>query len=689
MLKTALLQLYHPNSSQHTGQALVNLPFIDNQTLSVLVTVDSNSESSQEFVKNLLALIRELSLELEIKTSNQPLEKLLGELNNRLPRLPKASHFLTQLNCALVWTNPPEINFTACGRIKIFLIKETNIKEINLEKADNQIFQQILQGELQENDSLLFSTHSLMDYVSQEKIKKTITTLPLTSALAYLENILSKAPQKSCFWALAIKASDHEVNSPSISPEVAKVINQQAPSSLAKLIDTKKNTATILDSPTFAEFSKDQVEKIWSKIKKYQPQDLGQSILQGLKDYGLILIKVFKFLIQLIKIKNWQQLSNQIKIGWQKTINSWQNLNRRQKIIMIILVIILTALTQNLKWQTKLLNNNQIGVQWEQLAQELTTKLAKAEAALIYNGKTEAIEIVKQLENLNLPPNPPLAWQNKFNELKNSLDTLKGKLLNINQTKETVWLDLQSLKQPLTPARLIAAGDERVYLITQEKQMYIFDTENGEKKPPKLSENFPFLPTLTTPISRNKSFIGITNDKKSYNINDFSFEALSWKPSRLAQPTALAYYNNRLYLTDSNNNLLRYTLNGKSLIEETSWLKTPLTQGLKDFGVDGDLYLINNQGGLEKYNRGQKMNWQTDPIDLPLTSARLWVSQTANRLYLFDAAAARLAIFEKTGRLVSQLTSDLFSQTLDWTILEKNKLLLISTKDKIYSWPLP
>ncbi|MCX6785005.1 MAG: hypothetical protein NTV81_03705 [Candidatus Komeilibacteria bacterium] len=688
MLKTASLQLYNSHYSQHTGSTLINLPFVDNQTLSALVTVDSNSESSQEFVQNFLQLLKELSLELEIKTSNQPLEKLLGELNARVPRLPKASHFLTQLNCALAWQNQPEVHFTACGHIKIFLIKEAVIKEVHLEKTEGQIFQQILQGELQENDSLLFTTYSLIDYVSQEKIKKTITTLPLTGAMAYLENILSKAPQKSCFWALAIKATDHEVNTPSISASVPKIVSQQAPSSIEKLLSTKKNTADILISPTFAEFSKEQAGRVFEKINKHYWPTLWRLFKEGSHNYGIILWQGLKLIIKLLNPKNWSEFNQQWKKFWHEAIGHWQKLSHLQKIAVFVLVIILSVFIQNVKWQARFLTVNKNSGQWAERAQDLETRLAKIEAALIYNDKKQAIDLLAGATS-TLDQAVPAQWQAKFNQLKQNIESLQSRIWKINSVKESVWLDLQSLKQPLTPSRLIAASDQRVYLIAKEKQMYIFDTENGEQKPPKLSENFPFLPELTTPISKTKSFIGITNDKKGYLVNDYSFQIMNWPTTQLGSPQALAYYNNRIYVADNTNKIFRYSLNGKNVTEETSWLKTPLTNGVKEFGVDGDLYLLDNQGNLIKYNRGQKANWNPDPLDLPLTNAELWVGQNSSRLYLFDSTAGRLIVLEKSGQLIGQITNPLLTSALDWTILEKNNLLLITTKDKIYSLQLP
>lgn len=697
MLKTAALQLYHPHSSQNTGDILINLPFVDNQTLSALITVDTNSESSQEFVTAFLQLLKELSLELEIKTSNQPLEKLLGELNARLPRLPKASHFLTQLNCTLVWQNQPEVHFTACGRIKIFLIKETTIKEIHLEKSEGsprlgeagQVFQQILQGNLQEKDSLLFTSYSLLDYVSQDKIKKTIITLPLTGAMAYLENILSKAPQKSCFWALAIKASEKEVTSPSISPAVPKISSQQAPSSLDRLLSTKKSTAAILDSPTFAEFAKEQVNRFLTKINGKIIPKLWTLFKVGSKDYGLILFQGLKFIIKLVNYRNWPRLKGQWKKFWQETISHWQKLNRLQKITLLLIVIILSILTQSVKWQTKFLVVNQGNGQWEQTIANVEATLGKIQAALIYNDKKAVIDLLANIDPA-WQNTPPLALQNKVNQLKEQVTTIQNKIWKVNPVKESVWLDLQTLKQPLTPLRLIASSDSRVYLIAKEKQLYIFDTNaNGEQLPPKLSENFPLLPEFTAPIIATKSFIGITNDKKGYLVNDQSFKALNWSTNLLNQPQALTYYGNRIYVADNNRKIIRYSINGENLTEETSWLKTSTADDIKDLGVDGDLYLLTKSGLLEKYNRGQKINWATEPIDIALTNARLWVSQTSNQLYLFDQTNGRLITFEKNGQLVGQVTNPLLTQALDWTILEKNKLLLITTADKIYSLRLP
>ncbi len=164
----------------------------------------------------------------------------------------------------------------------------------------------------------------------------------------------------------------------------------------------------------------------------------------------------------------------------------------------------------------------------------------------------------------------------------------------------------------------------------------------------------------------------------------------------------MEFYNGNLYLLDTNSSeVWRYRSSGDAYNNPA---EPYFTEGTKvnissviDSAIDGTVWLLNPNGTVLKYFNGAQESFALDVIDPPIGNAvTLWANEAEGadgRLFLGDAATDRILVFDKVGKLLSQLTpadhpgilKDMRSIYVD----ENINLLYILTSTAVYQSPLP
>ena len=156
----------------------------------------------------------------------------------------------------------------------------------------------------------------------------------------------------------------------------------------------------------------------------------------------------------------------------------------------------------------------------------------------------------------------------------------------------------------------------------------------------------------------------------------------------LKKITAFRQYNNRFYLTDAAaGQIYRFTKNGDRLSGATPWLNGPADlTNVVSLDIDGDIYLLKNNGEISKYSKGKKQDLAVTAVEPALTRpAKITASPEQNYLYVLEPLNKRLVVFDKTGKFINQYTGDKLDNLKDFQIDEKNKKIYLLNGAIVYS----
>jgi hypothetical protein len=138
-----------------------------------------------------------------------------------------------------------------------------------------------------------------------------------------------------------------------------------------------------------------------------------------------------------------------------------------------------------------------------------------------------------------------------------------------------------------------------------------------------------------------------------YNQVDGSTLVSFGDPSPWQQATQLEVFSDRLYVADEPVNQIYRYAPGTYQEPPTAWFQPTMQvrlQGIEAMRIDGDIWLLFNDGKVVRYHAGEQVPFSLDDsVALPADPVDLYISQAVNdpTLYLADAAEERILFFNK------------------------------------------
>jgi hypothetical protein len=165
----------------------------------------------------------------------------------------------------------------------------------------------------------------------------------------------------------------------------------------------------------------------------------------------------------------------------------------------------------------------------------------------------------------------------------------------------------------------------------------------------------------------------------------------------LRTPTKLRVYADRLYLADAGANQIYRYARGNFATPPERWFG-PQTQSnldsLRSMAIDGDIWLLYEQGLLLRYRTGDQMQFSLetsfgqiqDPVDLAVGD------QGNSMIYIADSTAERILVFNKEGGYERQLRApegDILRNLRSISVDEVAGTMYILTQSFLFNHPLP
>jgi len=743
------LLIFDPDKSRSTTHIFISRPTpLEEKNLGRLFAIceiDSGEKINQEIINIIQQELKNHFYYSEETNVESAFENALSKTNQALHHIISEgiTNWLDKFNIIIAVLHGTRIYLAHIGRIHAFLIHRDKIIDIIAKTSQPRakinplkIFSNIIEGNLNPEDQLLFCTTSILDYFSQEKLKRVISNTLPSDSTKELEKILLEANAGASFGAIVSKLvptpeklpeqkkdfsrSSDTALSPSYTPPQASMQDLRSqeertseylsPSVFPKFFKSIKKGFSALGNsyrkkvlkkgpkrslPDSSYYSPEKKIKKPSREKKYI-KNIFSYLLKGLKWLGQGLASLFWTLFNLFRKP--KTIKNKLKEIPEKTeskihsgVFRFRRLSKKaQKTLVIALIILFIFATSivYLGWK----NDNKLTEEREaEIIQQIKDLTFEAGAALSYEDERGAKELLSQARDLlNQLPNKSKEEKATYSELEAGIEKEYQKTLHIvNVDNPILKKDFSQLENYAPVSHFVYSADF-AYLINSNNNIYEIDLTRNEVIV--IENNLNEIGQYKHAVKETSSTALLYHDQPGMvelNMNTGVLTPLSIDfPQENMNIQNLAVYRSRFYYLDSQTNqIYRHQRGTFGFGPRTLWIQDPdlnIQDGVS-LVIDGSIYLLKSNGQLLELFQGYEQDFSLDTIDPNLSSAqKVWTSEDSNYIYILDNQNKRLVQFDKQGNLVNQYFSDQFNDLKDFSVDETNSKAFILAGSKLF-----
>lgn len=372
----------------------------------------------------------------------------------------------------------------------------------------------------------------------------------------------------------------------------------------------------------------------------------------------------------------------------QQAKKSFFSVKKLSYFLLLIAIVMAIFFSQSLWEQKGEQNNKKQELLDVENIKKIENLMAKVESLMIIKKNEEALENIKTVQSLF----STLAGtkSEKIISLEQKLATYLNSLRKITDITEP-----KVLAELVNPAEHLVLQKEAIYLYNSENSLYKITLSDGSVKAVALSvedkgswqKNVPDFEVDKTLLFYN----GKGLSQYDFALNELSAVAINISASAIIDD--LFFYGQKLYLVDSKNNqIYKYAKQTKnSFGTATNWLTSAVEfDEAVSMAIDSNIWVMQKNGALLKFFKGEKQDFQLDAID-PILSApsKIYTALELDKIFVLDPTNKRLVIFDKQGKLIAQYMSEKFDKLSDFVIAKDDKgvfggVVYILNTDKVF-----
>ncbi len=655
----------------------------ENQHGQLFILLES-SKTKVDQQETINEIISQTSILFDTSHQKDPeilLEEILQKVNNLLPELSselKIKSWINKLDIIIGIIYQNNVYLSRIGNINALLIHNnqyTPILETEAEVNPTKPFTDIISGQLDTGDTLIISTNSLFDYISKEKIKQIVSKYPPQTSISQIQKLLESVPDFVTFNSLIIKNTnakdvirDEEIESDSSKSDVIHPDYSRQKRKPKLVLDLKG-----LNNIGFIQ----KINKVISLFAYFF------NIIAKIFIYIFNKIKAIILFIFSSKYRQGQEQLTLYKI--KDKINNkytwYYKLNKKQKVTLISLFIIILVLLTNLVFLTQEKAVKEINKEYTNALLEINNKLTEAEAKLIYNDE-QAAELIL-LEIQDIINNLVITSEENQEEIDTIAETIKHKLNKVRHIYEvTDPTELFDLSTTILSSKQIVQkqgvfyilGDEKLYKLKEDSLEHLID--------------FPGGILLTDWPNKNKLILGNNEQYFIINLDNNELEAFDFtKSAGNTSIQDLNMYSDNLYVLDKDNNqIFKYPEYYDVFANGSAWISDEITlNNFNSFTIDGNVYIIDNEGKIHKFSKGslEIFNYHELRPNIGPNSI-IKTFKDSDYLYIIDPSNQRIVILNKDGNIEDQYTSDKFDNLIDLAIDPEEKAIYLLSGNHLY-----
>lgn len=340
--------------------------------------------------------------------------------------------------------------------------------------------------------------------------------------------------------------------------------------------------------------------------------------------------------------------------------------NHSSKVMLTLALIILTVFISSVYFGISKQESSKIKALFNKTYPEAAKKYSEGNSLLSLN-KNLAHQNFQEAKKILEEAKPKFTKNPK--EEKQIKELLKKVTDGLNLSSGVNLIKAKPVDQQVSNFLLLQISNPKVNQFTQDdKNIYFVDSN------------------AVSSVEKGKEKINIIIKNKDY-----------WK-----EVGALGVYLGNIYVLDKNPTtasgqaqILKFvpTEEGYSKTNYLSQNVTPDFSKSTSIAIDGSIYVLLNDGAIEKFTRGKQDRFAVSSLDKPfLSPSKMFTNIDTKNLYILDNGNSRIVVLNKEGIYQTQYQAEILKNAKDFEVLEKDpstgsgqgKKIYVLSQNKIY-----
>ncbi len=711
----------------------------DKGKLIIMLDFPEETDNVKELGNLLIQKIHQLYYGSSIIDQETILENILEESNENLPLLTKVDNaWLKKFNAIIAIIYKQETYFSPVGNVSAWVANGNELINVfdylennDIEKPSvDRIFTNILSGNIETKQTLLFASNSIFDYVSKKSLEKIALDNDPSGINIKLKEILFKIENRS-FCSVSIKLTPYEENQKteedsSIKIEATEESNtnkdlensqndakikkpEEENSEEKEIIQENVDTAEIKTKETYGySSSKNSIDellniqqktkdiltkgksslddKIETPFKTIEKKDVlekrkkinKKKLLKNIFSPFLYIAKLIKKILIHKKSENTISLhTNGIIEGKpRKKIN-------KKRILLISGIIILLGFTANVLIMNYKKQASAKKQAYEKILGTIDDKKTEYDLLSIYKDEKLANEKLKEISDLiNELPQKTDEQKKKYDEILNNFTDTLNKVWNINSIKEPKI----TTEFAFYPEKIIKFNDYIVGLGKESKDIEKYSIKDNKKE---LIGKESIYSNVNIFEKYNNFVYGLDTNNKvdAINLEDGTINKfdISYHPNYKKSIGAVSY-NDKIYILDpESNQIYKHTIKTSSLDKGEAWIQdgTDIKNALS-IAIDSNIYLGFNDGTIKMFYMGKQKAFELKTINPIIKSIdKIYTDKTITEIYLLDSQTKRIIIINKKGELIKQYYFPTLNTLNNFIVDGASKTIYLQSENKV------
>jgi len=690
----------------------------ENKRLVIMVEIEASDKDNETIINLLVEELERQFFNAPTQTLEYAFENALSKANVKVKDilLSKPRNWLNKIHAAVLAIDGEEIHMASVGQMHAFLIHQDKVADVLNDSSSPgpalssargslnpvKLFSAIVSGQLTEGNSIVVTNESVLDYLSNERIRKSAKEFSPIETVARLSELLEKAPPIKQFSILAIKRmrAPKEASEAGDQVEQAQITKEEI---VEQYLRPEQEQEFEQGGTDFKKYAENFLKILIKLLQK------GISVILAFISLGLEKLQIFfkRLIPKIAKIpeivlalwKNrsardyhWSKVKE--KMG-NKITNSQTKIStmpRKKKLVIGATALLVAVFMVGITIRAQEKKTEITETAHSESVNSIEQKISEAEAALIYENKDRAKQVLGEAHSLiddiekKLPQN-----SEEYEKLRQRIIELQNK-----SEKKVVLRGISPIVTIIPPplsksaSQLLLAGGEEFYVDGVGQRIARVDTQK------KLLINLPFdsntLESFNTAVALgNDALVAIaTNTVLLIDIKNETIDKERFEFNPAASLPFTSYGRNLYTISLEKNDIIRYQKATRGFTPAQNWLVEDYDMSnMVDIAIDGFVYTLANNGDIHVFLRGRFNKVIPWPVeDKPRENIKFFTTENGDYFYILDPQNQRIVRETKAGELVQQLIAPEFEKATNLIINEKESNILVLAEDKIYQIPI-